>query len=89
MIDRTTIEGELTDAKAQRDSAQQQLNQAQAMSQQAAQAAQAAQAMIFTCNGSIQQNEAYLKKLDESEKRDEAPAPSLQPVRRTRKPRPG
>lgn len=66
ILDRALIESELLDAKAQRDAAQQKLNESQALAQQAQQNANAAQAMIFTSSGAIQQNEAYLKKLDDS-----------------------
>ena len=66
---------ELSDAIAQRDLAQQNLNAAQAAMQQAQANANAAQAMISTAGGAVQQCEAFLKLLEpkpEPPKEDQA-----------------
>jgi hypothetical protein len=74
MIDKETILAERLDAIRQRDEWQQKAGEAQALAQRAQQMGQEAVQGILIANGAIQQNDAYLKKLQELPITEKEPA---------------
>lgn len=63
-LDRALIESERLDAIRQRDEAQQQLNAAAQQIHAGQQLQQQAQSKLLIAEGMVQQNDAYLKKLE-------------------------